>query len=532
MNPIALPISDITVLEDRAQVLRRGRVILAAGANRLSVSGLAPVLADKTLVGGSPAAGIRIADVRVRRERVERARLPAELAEVSEGIRRIERSLEILEHEEQSLDSVDEQLAALRSQLLAEAVVDTAWNRAAPAFWQERLREIETREDAGSQARTRIAAERVKLEREAADLGRRRDLLATPDTAVNCTAEILVEAASAGEAEITLAYVVPNACWRPCYVARLLDGQMHLDAEACVWQRTGEDWRGVRLRLSTERLDLGSEPPRLTADLLRLQPKSQQVVIEERDREREDTGGTAGAPAAELPGVDDGGETRLLAAPGAHDLAGDGLPHRVPLFGFTVPAKIRLVVRSELAQAAILASVQANAAAQPLLAGPVELVRDGGAAGRTALLFTAPGAEFELGWGAEAELRVHRDDWKRDEEPGMLGNWRTSHRTTRVGIANLGAQAHTVEIEERIPVSELAQVKVELDADETTPRISPEGEGIVRTDLASGRKINPATPNAPDADGILRWTKTVPPRGHADICLMWRLRTQESVKQG
>lgn len=506
MDTIALPVADVIVLEDRAQILRRGRVTLAAGANRLAVAGLAPLLADKTLVGASPAPGVRIADVRVRRERLAREARPAELAAIEERLRRLQAEAERLGHEERSLDSVDGQLGALRQLLLAEAVVDTAWARAAPAFWLERLREIEMREDGGAAIRTRLALRRRAISREAQDLERQRQILANPGADTACTAELLVEAAGAGEVELTLAYVVPNACWRPCYVARLLKDQVHLDAEACVWQRTGEDWRGVRLRLSTERLDLGSDPPTLAADRLRLQPKAQQVVVEERDRAREDTGGAAGAPAAELPGVDDGGEARLLQAPGAHDLAGDGLPHRVPLFGFTAPAKVRLVVRAELVEAAILASVQANTAPQPLLAGPVELIRDGGAAGRSTLLFTAPGAEFELGWGAEPELRVSRDAWQKDEEPGMLGSWRTSERQVRVGLANLGTAAHAVEIEERIPVSEVAQVKIEFDAGKTNPKATP------------------------DADGIVRWNLIVSARGQANADLQWKMSTKDSVK--
>jgi len=508
METIALPVAEVVVLEDRAQILRRGRVQLSAGANRLAISGLAPVLADKTLVAASPAAGVRIADAHVRRARNAREARPAELAGIEAGLRRLAEERNALEREEHCLGSVDGQLGELRRLLLAEAVVDTAWNRAAPAFWLERLREIEVREDSGSAARTRLATRRRQLDRDEADLQRRAALLGTPDAGVSCSAELLIEAAAAGEVELTLAYVVPNACWRPCYVARLQGAQVSIAAEACVWQRTGEDWAGVRLRLSTERLDLGSEPPRLEADLLSLQPKAERIVIAERDRAVEDTGGAAGAPASELPGVDDGGEARLLEAPGTYAVAGDGLPHRVPLFGFAAAAKVRLLVRAELAEAAILATTQANAAPQPLLAGPVELIRDGGAAGRSTLAFTAPGAEFELGWGAEAELRVARDAWQKDEAAGMLGSWRTSKRHVRVLLANLGAQAHAVEVEERIPVSELAQVKIELDAKETRPAAKP------------------------DADGILRWSVTVPPRAQTSVDLLWTMSTKDSVQQG
>ncbi len=507
MDTIILPIVDVTVLEDRAQVQRRGRVMLAAGANHLVVSGLAPLLADKTLVGSSPTPGVRIADVRVRRARVAKEAQPEAVTAVMAELQRIERETTALDHAEASLDSVDGQLAELRQQLLREAVVDTAWTRAAPAFWSERLREIEQREDHGVSERTRIAARRAGLVQAQADAWQRRQLLSTIDSVVACTAELLVEVPTGGEVELSLAYIVANAAWRPCYVARLLDGRVQMDAEACIWQRSGEEWRGVRLRLSTERLDLGSDPPALAPDLLRLKPKAAQVVVEERDRAREDTGGAAGRPAAELPGVDDGGEARLLLAPGAHDVAGDGLPHRVPLFAFTAPAKVRLVVRAELVEAAILASVQANAAPQPLLAGPVELIRDGGAAGRSTVRFTAPGAEFELGWGPEPELRVARDAWQKDEAAGMLGSWKTSDRRVRLGLANLGAGAHAVEVEERIPVSELAQVQVEFDAAQTTPAAKP------------------------DADGIVRWSLSVPARAHAKVELAWKLRTKESVQQ-
>ena len=64
----ALAIAEVVVFEDRARVIRRGRVTVAAGQARLEVAPVAAVVIDKSvlvrLVGG-PA---QVLDVRVRRE--------------------------------------------------------------------------------------------------------------------------------------------------------------------------------------------------------------------------------------------------------------------------------------------------------------------------------------------------------------------------------------------------------------------------------------------------------------------------------
>ncbi|MCA9687369.1 MAG: DUF4140 domain-containing protein, partial [Myxococcales bacterium] len=44
-----LPVVEVTLLEDRALVVRRGVVELAVGRTQLRVDGVAPVLVDKTL---------------------------------------------------------------------------------------------------------------------------------------------------------------------------------------------------------------------------------------------------------------------------------------------------------------------------------------------------------------------------------------------------------------------------------------------------------------------------------------------------
>ena len=59
ITAIEAPVVEVTVLEDRAHVVRRGRIELPAGTSRLRIDGVAPVLADKTLCAAlvPPASG-------------------------------------------------------------------------------------------------------------------------------------------------------------------------------------------------------------------------------------------------------------------------------------------------------------------------------------------------------------------------------------------------------------------------------------------------------------------------------------------
>ncbi|NEB74600.1 DUF4139 domain-containing protein, partial [Streptomyces sp. SID14478] len=78
-------------------------------------------------------------------------------------------------------------------------------------------------------------------------------------------ADLTVDGAGAGPVEVEVEYRVPGAVWVPAY--RLTHQQGEGDAElvlrASVAQRTGEDWTGVRLALSTADLHRPTGVPTL-----------------------------------------------------------------------------------------------------------------------------------------------------------------------------------------------------------------------------------------------------------------------------
>jgi uncharacterized protein (TIGR02231 family) len=152
----------------------------------------------------------------------------------------------------------------------------------------------------------------------------------------------------------------------------------------------------------------------------------------------------------------------------------------VPLMSFTSPTTREHVLMAELAEAVILKTTHVNRSQQPILAGPVDLIKDGGFVGRTSLLFIAPGESFAVGWGPDGAVRVRRTVTQAKEERAMLSGWTTQIHKVEVKLSNLGAQPRTVHVHERVPVSEIEKVKIEVDAAATSDRARPDSNGLVR----------------------------------------------------
>lgn len=493
-----VPIALVTLLEDRAHVTRRATLALGSGVTRITVEAVSPIIADKSLVAKSPS--LTVVDARV----VRRAALPSDGGD----LRALRRELEQLDDEiaaaeaggralEERRDLLDE-LARLT---LEELAVDVSWGRAPD--------EAESRELEG------LAERRAEARRELVAHGRRRDTLAGRRRRLSkrileladCSSELVAHleidvAGEAGEHAIAIDYVVPGACWRPYHTAALRDGEVVFSTDGCVWQRTGEDWHDVELMLSTERASLGTEPPALTSDVLRVRRRAQALEVEARDSAVREAslGGGAG-----MPGIDDGGDPFVLRASGRADIPSDGRPHRVPLSSFTAPCETELVSLPELDTAVLLKSSQHNAAQKPILAGPVDLIRDSGLCGKTSVLFIGPNERFALGWGPEAEIRVQRDTEQKGEDSGMLSSWVELEHKVEVRLSNLGRRARRVHVRERIPVSEIEKVKIEPLPDKTT----------------GGR--------GPDEDGFVDWEVELDAHGTTDIVLSYRVKKHGDV---
>lgn len=497
MTDTTMPITSVLVMEDRAQVERRG-VVPVAGVTRVEIGPVADVAVDRSL--DVVAEGATVLDARIVRRRRETP--PGGLARDSTALQRelheAERALVSLVDARTAAQTWVDALAAARVEVLRDIAEGVGAGRSDAARWSSALDGLGERELAADTRMRAAHAACAEGERRVAQA--RAALVQAEPPAPELETMIVVALEGEGEAKLRATYHVPCAAWRPAYRARLDDGKVVVDAEAVIWQHTQERWRDVSVQLSTARPTLGTAPPHLHEDRLTTRPKQEiekkavDVAVREVAIETTGEGGGDG-----LPGVDDGGEVRVLEVEHPVDIVGDGSPHRVRLFGFEAPARVACVARPELGPAAYVMARFDNPTTRPLLAGPVELARKAGSVGRGTLPFTAPGGALKLSFGAEDGVSVLRDVEIERDTSRLTGRQQQRHIVT-LHVSNASAQARTIEIEERVIVSEVKEVEVEVDTKACRP-----------------------APREVDRDGIARLELALPADGTATAKLVWEL---------
>ncbi|WP_299530406.1 mucoidy inhibitor MuiA family protein [uncultured Streptomyces sp.] len=515
-KPIALPVTAVTCLEDRAHVERTAALDLAAGVQRLRLGPVSALAVDRTLhaelTAGFPAT---VLDARIVRTWTPRGPRPS--ADDDSALRLRAHALEeerrALEHRCDRLRTRLGLLGRLADDLLRDIAEGAGRGACEPERWTAELDRLDAERDTHGERLRALQARSAELTAELDATGRAMDLAEEEPAELLGHIELTVDAAAAGPAGLRLSHLTPCALWRPSYRAALVGDSLTLETDATVWQRTGEDWTGVRLTLSTSRSALAGDPPRLDEDRLTLQDRTpaerRTIQVESREVEHADPLSPEPPGARTLPGVEDGGEPRVLRPAAPVSVAADGRAHRIPVSVFTTAAPGEYACAPELSPLVTRVVRFDNLSGHALLAGPVDLVRGSGFAGRSTLDFTAPGARAELAFGSGDDHRVVRETEETRDSTGLTQRTVIT-RTVRLHLSRFSAAGErgerTVVVRERIPVSEVSAVEVRVREDACSP-----------------------VPDAVDADGIAHWSVPLPPGGRRTLTLVYELSASAKV---
>lgn len=465
----------VTLFEDRAEVVRVARAPLEAGMGWVTIGGVSPFVDERTIQAKVQGAGFRVHAARVRwavhQERaVGREALEALERDVKSAGARDDAAAQALDRaqrrETQATQLMSQWLsgAALVPRRVSEPDTRERWSASYAAIDEASRRALELQASAREE-RAR-AAEEYRLAQERLDDATREQ------PRFEAMIEVQIESPRAAEADVEVTYRVPCAVWRPEHLARIVGpaqtGQVTLEIVtwAVAWQCTGELWDQVEARFSTARPARAATPPTIEDDVIASRKKTDiersRVAVEARDQTIAVAGVEGGARAVdEMPGVDDGGEPIVLAPRERITLASTGQPFRVEVARTTLPATLQRVLFPERAPVAHLRASATLTQGGPLLAGPVRVARGMSLVGRSKLDYVGKGEPFEIGFGADDGVRVRRT---RDEERDtvtLIGTQKL-RRTVKIYLVNLSAEAKHVLVTERVPVSEIQDVEVNL----------------------------------------------------------------------
>lgn len=158
------------------------------------------------------------------------------------------------------------------------------------------------------------------------------------------------------------------------------------------------------------------------------------------------------------------GTSVQLDVPGASEVKGDGTPARLLVGSWRLPARFSLRAVPRAAPVVSRAAEVQNAAPFALLPGPIDAYEASGLVARLQLPRVAEGERFELSFGLEERLRLRRRVLDESvHKDGLFGNARRLDFAYRFELQSLMNEPAEVQLVDHLPVSEVADVGVELD---------------------------------------------------------------------
>jgi len=451
------------------------------------------------------------------------------LAEASDqDVRAAEKSLQEVTDQLLVLDDDLTVLAARRDQVVGissfsmEKLPRDALTREIPvSYFQELVQYV-------NQELTTVAAQRREIERKRRDLlpqKRARELrlaeLRQRAALEQCSISFTVQANNTQVVQLVVDYLLPGATWEPQHEVRFAPevNQIQLATFAQVTQTTGEDWMGATIRLSTQSstrtvsipeletllVGHGNTPNIFAADARDSFADANRLWIENRDEwnkaqlnmpaQQEEyqqnlakQSAVQGRVAHQFERMQRRGTTALYEASSQQSIRSDGRPVRLPVWTMVMEGTPRIVAAPEISLNATRTARLQHLGDQPILPGRVALFQGGAFIGNTEVDFVASGEQFALFAGLVDDIKMTR---RLDRS---LSHLKRGRKTTKVvasfvvEVDNLSQQPVTIELADRIPVSDDKEIKVT--GISISPEVSPSSDGLLlfHLDLAARSK--------------------------------------------
>ena len=504
-------IDAIIVYPSGAEITRIGKVKIDRGEHTLLFADLpSNAVAASIRVEGRASGKLEIGSVDTRSVSVPRA----DDAIAATERRRVEEAIEKLKDERSALQA--SVLAAETQKKLIDNLTQLP-TRPAPANgspslqpdWGQLFGLIGER---AAEAQKTILNTQIKVrevDRQIRDFEGKLASLA-PSQEARTEVKVFVDAGSPLDAEIVIRYQVRNASWTPFYDARLTTGtkaqapKLQLVRRASIQQRTGEIWDNVTLSLSTARPAAGTSAPVLNPLIIDYEsdapvfrpapqagaPRAVTAVPPPPGRGDEDR---AGKVATEVLAAEEKrAQVEVQAFQAVYGIAGrvsvpdTGETKRVQIDDMQLDPALTVRAVPKREEKAYLYAKVTIARGTPLLPGQVSLFRDSTFVGNGRVPMLAPGEEHELGFGVDDAIRIrYAIAEEKRGETGIISTSKTDSRSYRITVKNLHERAIPLTILDQLPVSQNADIKVELTGKTApTKRDVDDKRGILAWDMS------------------------------------------------
>jgi uncharacterized protein (TIGR02231 family) len=502
-------ITEVVVYADRARISREVAVNVPAGDSRFDLTGL-PADLDENSLGINIRSG---SSVTIRGMDVQREFLSENADERSSDL---VKQLELIQNQKRAIQS---QKSVLEDKREFFRKLNTGGDRNdKQIFSSDELKKLY---DLYAGELTTIASAFLDLDAADRKLNPEIERVQQELNQLNQKKEerrvsVSVQSQSTAELRVELRYVVQNASWLPVYEARVdtSSGKVSLMYDAMLRQRTGEDWTNARLTVSTARPERNDQMRELEPNYLRFSqplpvpaPRSMALKPEKAVPSGTPTTKAEAGEQDVLAGVESAqlesnglSVTYQVAAPVT--IPSDGQAHRTNLTQIDLNGKLSYVTTPKLEPAAFLKEHLTNTSPNPLLAGKVNLFRDGDLIGSLSLPQVPTGAEFDLYCGRDDAVKVeYKELVNRDSDVGILSHRKQNLRKYQITIQNYRRNPVKLTLYDQIPVSQDNDINVTAGQYSIKPTSVDKESGKITWDL----DLNSNEKKAIEFDYTVEW---------------------------
>ncbi len=530
---LATTIESVVLYQGRAAVTRSGTLDLEPGFWKVRVEGLPNSIDAETLEAKASAGTILSVDF-TRRELAqgtgtpEAIALEGEIEASQQRLATIQATIEGLAADRKFVDSIGVRAASDASQAAGSAKLDLAAVETQLTWISAQRRRLQTETETAQ-------AQLSSQQRDADAMIARRASMGAATGSAN-SAEVLLALTEAAKITLRLSYIVTGARWEPVYSMRAAPDAslIHVDVDALVVQGSGEDWKGVRLSLSTARPSMAARPPEISPwfiDVIttRLPLPTEKMpsglatgfaLREEGRTEVDKLGSPVDAPAllAERLSAEAtvGGTgpsvTYTIALP--FDAPSDTTTsRRARIAAFDATTQFIYQTQPAAADGAFLRGTVTNSSAFQMLPGKASVFINTDYVGSMPFDGAAPREQVNVYFGVDPAVTVTRMLVKReDRASGLFGGGLDTVSNYRTLITNGTGREILIELLDYRPMSRNSKVEVALSA------------------LSDPLSQDPAYIAEEQPQGILRWDMRVPPTpsGSDPTAIQWTVTVSRS----
>lgn len=499
-------IKAVTIYTGRAKVTRAAVVQVPAGAHTLVFKNLpAALLADSLRAEGKSKASVKFGAV--AHKQVMSAQLTSEREkELNAKLETLQDQAAQAQAEKSGIEANRSFLQSLGKQAALRADEDIAEIDLKPDQWSAAAQAIQS--GTAEAAKASLALD-VRLREINREMYRIQNEIALLRTGGRSTYAVTVpfESDKAAQLTVELSYQVPNASWTPLYDARLETegkGSLQLTQFGSVSQRTGEDWTGVALTLSTAQPQRGASLPDLQpmwVDVYEARfargggmamPAQKTMMMQNIiSSEMEMGAGAAMDMAAPMSPpeekraafaraeINTGGFVSEYKIPGPATVLADGTETKLMVGDFDVASKIEVHVKPQLSGEAYLVARSKLKGDSPILPGMVNLFRDGAYVGQSSIRLLRPDEDYDFYFGVDDQVSVKRKVLKDEKkEEGVITRDNVLERNYATEIQNLHKESVSVVVKETAPAPRNEKIRLELLKDATTQGYKDNSDNI------------------------------------------------------